>query len=282
MNGRFCDLHLHTKWSDGTLSVAATARRAREAGLVAIAITDHDTVGPELVAPRQEVEGLEVICGVEIKALVAGQRGEILGYFIRPGHPALQGLFSWMQEARRERMREMVRRCQERLGLPLSYEEVAARARGSVGRPHLAAELVRLGAVATPKEAFERFLGQDGECYVPLPRAESRRVIEAIRAAGGVAVLAHPGMLPLAEPEAALRALRDEGLEGVEGVYPYEPGTYRLAVDQGRLRRLAEELGLVITGGSDDHGPSSPRETLGQVRLPYEVVEELAARSEVT
>jgi hypothetical protein len=136
--------------------------------------------------------------------------------------------------------------------------------------------------VATPKEAFERFLGQDGECYVPLPRAESRRVIEVIRAAGGVAVLAHPGMLPLAEPEAALRALRDEGLEGVEGVYPYEPGTYRLAVDQGRLRRLAEELGLIITGGSDDHGPGSPRETLGQVRLPYEVVEELAARSEVT
>jgi len=75
VNGRFCDLHLHTKWSDGTLSVAATARRAREAGLVAIAITDHDTVGPELVAPRQELEGLEVICGVEIKALVAGSGG---------------------------------------------------------------------------------------------------------------------------------------------------------------------------------------------------------------
>jgi len=282
MATRFCDLHLHTKWSDGTLSVADTARRARKAGFSAIAITDHDTVGEELSSPRQEIAGIEVICGVEIKAEVLGERGEILGYFIRPGHPALEELFSWMARARTDRMREMVRRCRELLGVPVTYEEVAARAGGSVGRPHLAAALVRHGVATSFQDAFDRFLGQGGKCYVPLPRAGSERVIEAIRAAGGVAALAHPALLALPDFEAALLRLREEGMAALEVDYPYDPTRYQLSITVEELRALAEKLDLVPTGGSDDHGPGSVRESLGLVRVPYEVVERLSALSSVT
>jgi len=282
MGSRYCDLHLHTKWSDGTLSVADTARRAMAMGFSAIAITDHDTVGPELRAPLEERAGIQVICGVEIKADVLGERGEILGYFIQPGHPALRELFSWMARARVERMREMVRRCREALGIPLTYEEVAARAGGSVGRPHLAAELVRHGVAKDYQEAFDRFLGQGGECYVPLPRAESARVIEAIRAAGGVAALAHPALLSLPDFEAALLRLREEGMAALEVDYPYDPARNVLSISVEELRALAEKLDLVPTGGSDDHGPGSVRESLGLVRIPYEVVERLSALCSVT
>ncbi len=282
MGSRYCDLHLHTKWSDGTLSVADTARRAMAMGFSAIAITDHDTVGPELRAPLEERAGIQVICGVEIKADVLGERGEILGYFIQPGHPALRELFSWMARARVERMREMVRRCREALGIPLTYEEVAARAGGSVGRPHLAAELVRHGVAKDYQEAFDRFLGQGGECYVPLPRAESARVIEAIRAAGGVAALAHPALLSLPDFEAALLRLREEGMAALEVDYPYDPARNALSISVEELRALAEKLDLVPTGGSDDHGPGSVRESLGLVRIPYEVVERLSALCSVT
>lgn len=277
---RFCDLHLHTKWSDGTLSVVETARRAKRAGFSAIAITDHDTVGPELTAPFAVIEGIEVISGVELKADIFGERGEILGYFIQPRHPALQELFAWMAKARVRRMQEMVRRCREVLGIPLAYEEVAARTEGSVGRPHLAAELVKHGVAATFEEAFDRFLGQGGECYVPLPRASSKRVIEAIQAAGGVAALAHPKLLSFPDFEEVLRRLKAEGMAAVEVDYPYSEEENQTSIPE--LRMLAEKLDLIPTGGSDDHGPGSVRETLGLVRVPYDVVERLSALSSVT
>lgn len=275
--GRFADLHLHTRWSDGTLGVWETAKRAKEAGLCAIAITDHDTIGPELTAPSQPLAGVEVICGVELKAKVAGERGEILGYFLQPRHPALGELFSWMAKTRVRRMREMIERCNALLPAQIHYEEVAARTGGSVGRPHLAAELQRLGVVATYEEAFARFLGQGMPCYVPLPRPESRQAIAAIRAAGGVAALAHPGFLPLADFESVLRELRAEGMAALEVHYPYDQSKGPFYITIPRLLALARKLGLVPTGGSDDHGPGSVKESLGAVRVPYAVVEELGA-----
>ncbi len=271
------DLHLHTKWSDGTVDVVATARRAKDAGASCIAITDHDTVGPELGRPLEVIEGIEVICGVEIKAEVAGKRAEILGYFVQPEHPALQELFSWMKRARIERMRAMIARCNDLLGTDITYEEVAARATESVGRPHLAAALVERGVVSNAQEAFEKYIGNDCPCYVPLPRAKSHEVIGAIRAAGGVAALAHPGFLDIDDWETVLAELKNQGMEALEVYYPYEVSTAPVYIGVPELTRLARELGFVATGGSDDHGPGSGKEYLGRIRLPYAVVEELAA-----
>lgn len=274
---RWADLHLHTKWSDGTQDLCELLARAKAVGLCAVAITDHDTIGPEFSGPVAEMGGLEVITGVEVKAEILGERGEILGYFVDPEHPAMKELFRWMAEARDRRMRAMVGKCRDVLGITISYEEVRARAQGSVGRPHLASVLVEHGVVATLEEAFTAFLGDQGLCYVPLPRPKSGQVIEAIRASGGVAALAHPGFHSFEDWRPVLLALRDQGLRAVEIFYPYETSEKPRNPHLGELPALVAELGLIATGGSDDHGPGSVKESLGLIKVPYAVVEELRA-----
>lgn len=275
--GKWADLHLHTRWSDGTQTLMELVARAKSLDLQAIAITDHDTIGSDFLSPEETKGPLEVITGVEIKAEILGERGEILGYFVDPKHPAMRALFAWMGKARGERMKAMVQRCQEVLGLPISYEEVQARAQGSVGRPHLASVLLDYGVVKSLEEAFAQYLGDGGPCYVPLSRPTSGQVIEAIRAAGGTAVLAHPGFHTFTNWEEILQALKGQGLQGVELFYPYEVSDKPLNPRLGWLPALVAELGLIGTGGSDDHGPGSVKESLGMVRVPYSVVEELRA-----
>jgi predicted metal-dependent phosphoesterase TrpH len=277
---RWADLHLHTRWSDGTQTLSELLARVKAEGLSAVAITDHDTIGPDLHSPVEFREGIEVITGVEVKAEILGERAEILGYFVDPGHPAMQALFAWMAQAREERMKAMVERCREVLGIPLTYEEVRAKAQGSVGRPHLAALLVEQGVVPSLDEAFLRYLGDDGICYVPLPRPTSAQVIEAIRAGKGVAVLAHPGFYGFSQWREVLQTLKEQGLAGVEVFYPYEISPDKpLNPRLWEIPGLVAELGLVATGGSDDHGPGSVKESLGMIRIPYAVVEELRAFS---
>ncbi|RLE34288.1 hypothetical protein DRJ58_02195 [Candidatus Acetothermia bacterium] len=133
------------------------------------------------------------------------------------------------------------------------------------------------GLVDTIREAFETYIGNDRPCYVPLPRAKSEEVIGAIRAAGGVAALAHPGFLAIEDWEGVLLGLKDQGMEALEVYYPYELSTAPVYIGVPELERLAKRLGLVATGGSDDHGPGSGKEYLGRIKLPYAVVEELAA-----
>jgi len=277
------DLHLHTRWSDGTLGLSETVRRARLAGFACVAITDHDTIAPQLSAPYQRLEGVEVITGVEVKADILGHRGEILGYFVEPDAPELRKLLDRISDDRVERMKEMISLVNLRLGLHLEYESVAQRTEGSVGRPHLAAALVEAEAAATKEEAFQRFLAQGAPCYAPLPRPEFAQVVEAIHSAGGVAALAHPAFLPLENWLADLSRLKDAGMEGMEVYYPYRTGRAPLYASAAELAALAEELDLIPTGGSDDHGPDSVNEGLGIIHVPYEVVDRLAgAASSVT
>ncbi|MEW6216108.1 MAG: PHP domain-containing protein [Candidatus Bipolaricaulota bacterium] len=271
---RWADLHLHTRWSDGTLDLDEMVRRASGVGLSAIAITDHDTIGPELCAPVACFDGMEVICGVEVKADVAGQRGEILGYFLTPRHPALMELFTWMAHERRKRMGAMVMRCQEVAEAEFSLEDVISGAAGSVGRPHLAALLIQHGLAVDYEDAFRRFLAQGAPCYVPLPRPTSRQVIAAIRAAGGVASLAHPCFLSVFDWRSTLTSLIREGLSAVEVHYPYETSRQPLQVDPEAVANLAQNMDLIPTGGSDDHGPGSVKDAIGAMRVPYSPVVE--------
>ncbi len=274
---RHADLHLHTRWSDGTLELKAAVQRVRAAGFDCLAITDHDTIGPELTAPVQTLEGAEVITGVEIKADILGHRGEVLGYFVDPSSPRLQELLGQMAHARVERMKEMISLCNMSLGLQLDYRAVAGLTDGAVGRPHLAAALVDVGAAQSTDEAFQRFLSRGGPCYAPLPRPSFPEVVHAIRTAGGVAALAHPAFLPIDDWEGILTALRNMGLEAMEVHYPYQVGRVPVYISSAELAALAEALRLIPTGGSDDHGPDSVNESLGSVHVPYEVVEALAA-----
>lgn len=271
------DLHLHTNASDGTLGLAETARRAALAGLDCIAITDHDTVGPELNRPVQLSYGIELIAGIEIKADLFGFRGELLGYFVDPEHGGLSALTGSMKEARVERMRAMIARCNRLLGTEIRYEEVAARTQGSVGRPHLAAALVERNVAADLDLAFRQFLASNAPCYVPLPRPGCTEVIRSIRRAGGAAALAHPAFMDVSDWGGLLRELRRAGMAGIEVYYPYERSSTPVLAPPSMIREWAEGLDLIPTGGSDDHGPGSVKETLGAMHVPYASVEALAA-----
>jgi hypothetical protein len=275
------DLHLHTTASDGALAPAELVAAAAAAGLKAAAVTDHDTVDGVAEA-REAARGLEleVVAGVEI-SLEAGFAGgmHLLGLWVRPESPALVRALAWLQEARARRNPLIAARLAE-LGFPVSMEEVSAVAGGGqVGRPHFARALVAAGAVSTVGEAFNRLLQAGGPAYVAKERLSPEEGIRVVRAAGGVPVLAHPGLLPVrgAELEALARRLRGLGLEGLEAHY-----TDHDTATQRHLASLAARLGLAVSGGSDFHGPNKPEILLGRgrggLRVPASLLAALKQR----
>ena len=275
MNERSADLHLHTTASDGTQTILELVERAAACGLSTIAITDHDTISSELVDRVTEIQGVEVITGVEIKVDYAGVRGELLGYFIDPQAPSLRDLFSFMYRAREERMRRMIERCAEHLKTDITFDEVRALAAGSVGRPHLAQVLVDKGFAPSLGAAFRRYIKTGKPCYVPLARPDSCDATRVIHAAGGVAVIPHPCLMPIEDWGAFLETAHAEGIDGIEVFYPYDRANGELSIDPEELRAMSEKYGFLFTGGSDDHGPNSVKETLGVIRLPYHHVSAL-------
>jgi len=275
VSGRFADLHLHTTASDGTQSVTEVARRASALGLSVIAITDHDTISPDLTEREARIEGIDVITGVEIKADFNGVRGELLGYFVDPESPGLRSLFAFMQRVRRERMAQMVELCRERLRLEIAHEEVLALASGSVGRPHLARLLVDKGVVGSPREAFDRLLAKGRPCYVPLDKPSVREAAEAIHAAGGATSIAHPCLMDVEDWERFLKEAHAAGADAVEGLYPYAAARGALHISPASLTALARKEGFLLTGGSDDHGPGSVKESFGVLRIPLAYVQAL-------
>jgi len=259
-------------------------RLAAEQGLVALSITDHDTVdGVREAMDAGRRAGLEIIPGLEISALpppeVISTNGvlHVLGYLVDTEHPGLAGALSWMREQRSARNPEIVRRLNG-LGIELSYEEVERHAGGGqVGRPHIARALVEKGVVSSVQEAFDRYLRTGGPAAVEKEKLVLAAAVEAIHAAGGLAVLAHPCQLGVGDGaalEMLVRTFVEEGLDGIECRYPaHAPEQTR------RYRQLAARYGLVETGGSDYHGASQPEARLGLVPpVPYSVVVELKAR----
>jgi predicted metal-dependent phosphoesterase TrpH len=257
--GRRIDLHAHTTFSDGLLTPAELVQRAIERQLLAVAVTDHDTVAG--VAPaRVAAQGaLEVVPGIEISSAQPGFDLHILGYFVDIEDTTLRERLVRFREERLERALEIVRRLAE-LGAPVEAETVLALAGpGVVGRPHVAEALVRAGHVESSDEAFRRFLGARGEAFVPRPAFRPADALALIHAAGGVSVLAHAGP---AMPDAIIENLAAEGLQGLEVWHPqHGPSTVR------RYRTLAARLGLLETGGSDFHGPGRSLD-LGDIAVP--------------
>ena len=261
------DLHVHSSASDGTDPPAEVMRRAALAGLDVVALTDHDTVAGHAEAraaagPVTLLPGMELSCrldgrsrgvpgGIRVSSPRGWQSLHMLAYLFDPGQPMLAAELTRIRDDRVLRARAMVDRLAD-LGVDVSWEQVAAIAgQAVVGRPHIARAMAASGAIASPREAFTRdWIADGGRAYVDRYALDPVRAIGLVRAAGGVAVLAHPraGRDTRVTDEQITR-LAAAGLAGLEVFHPDQSD-----VERARLLALASDLGLVATGGSDDHG----------------------------
>jgi hypothetical protein len=266
----FADLHLHSRFSDGTWDPDSLAARAAELRLAAIALTDHDTVeGCAAAAAACQRHGLEFIPATELTAEVDGAELHLLAYFVDTANPLLLREMQRFQNVRQQRVREMVRRINA-LGVPLSTERVLALADcHSPGRPHVGRALVQEGYCASVEEAFDRFLRKGKPAWVPKARMSAATGIELIHQAGGLAVLAHPG---LSQVDPLLPLLQGAGLDGLECYHPKHGPSQTT-----RYLELATERGLLVTGGSDCHGLAKGKPLIGTVTLPFEHLERFRA-----
>ncbi len=267
------DLHTHTTASDGCATPAELVAQAVEAGLTVIGVTDHDTTAAvALVTDLARGSGIRVIPGIEVTAVWNAVDVHVLGYFVPPDSPVLSGFLEAQRDDRVRRVRVMADRLAA-LGMQVDVEPIieASRADQAVGRPLLARALVERGYVADVVEAFDRFLGTRRPAYEPRRGAAPWDVVERIAAAGGVASLAHPGLLGM---DMLVEEMIRRGLPAIEVYHPDQ------SVEQvERYHELAERHGLAITGGSDYHGDVTHGARLGEVRLPASDFGVLEARA---
>ena len=244
------DLHVHSDASDGTDPPSEVMRRAREAGVDVVALTDHDTVSGLDEASRALPPGLTLVPGIELSSMLDGRSMHLLGYLFDSGDPALAAETRRIRDDRRYRARAMVDRLAE-LGTGVTWDQVAAIAGdATVGRPHIARALAAAGAIRDPADAFtDEFIGEGGRAYVERYAPDPARAIALVREAGGVVVLAHPRSPGYEVPDEVIAGLAAVGLAGLEVAHPDHD-----FAERERLTVLAGDLGLVASGGSDDHG----------------------------
>ncbi len=246
------DLHLHSTYSDGTMTPAELVRLAAGLGLSAVAITDHDTVsGTEEALSEGTRCSLEVVPGLEISVEYKGMNLHLLGYFFDWRNGRLVETLEMLQTSREVRNKKIVSKFQE-MGIDLSADELQDEAgEGVAGRPHFARLLVKKNIVKTTEQAFARYL-KAGRCaYVSRFVLEIREAIEILHEAGEFAVVAHPLQIPcsMSELSGILRELKHLGIDGLETYYPTQRGDAFK-----KIRALAQQYQLLETGGSDYHG----------------------------
>ena len=273
------DLHIHTVASDGTSTLSERLAQARDRDLDVIAITDHDCIDSSLSSRIEQRHDVTVVTGVEVRADLDGSKVELLGYFVDPDAAHLCEVLSTAREYREDRNRALADRLSEVTGRDIAYGTIVDRARGMLGRPHFARHLVETGVVDSVSEAFREYLGTDGTAYVPMERVPHEQVIDALHDAGGVVSLAHPGRMDGLDVPAAIATLTEAGLDAVEVRYPYGANP-SLGADEAA--NLADEHGLLHTGGSDCHGPDSEKFRIGEVRLPRADLQALAEAADLT
>lgn len=268
------DLHIHTNASDGSYSPFEILALARKRRIGAIAITDHDTIdGVRAVSESPELEGIRFLTGVEITVQAPPEFNlsdslHLLGYGIRVDDPELCGLLRTLQKTRDERTPRIIERLGG-LGMPMTWEELAAAFPGpQLGRPHIAQLMIRKGYVSSIDEAFDRYLSSGKPAYVDKYRVSYDQAVRAIQHAGGLAVLAHPGLYDLPDDQLAplIRRLTACGLRGIEIYYP-EHSKAQTALYES----LAEKYDLLATGGTDFHGAATPGIDIGTGRGDFQV-----------
>lgn len=258
------DLHVHSTASDGTLTPEEIVAVSLEKGLRALALADHDSIaGIERARAAAAGTDLLIIPSVEVSTDYQSTEVHILGYFLDYRNAELLDKLAAIREAREGRAEKMVELLQGH-GVNITYEQVLERANGgSVGRPHVAGVLVEAGHVDTPQEAFDRYLGRGKPAYVPRYKLSPQEAIELIQQCQGLAVLSHPGLIH--NGRLVLEAI-DEGIEGLEAYH-----SAHTVQTSEKYAKLARERGLLVTCGTDSHGPggSIPVE-IGSVQMPDE------------
>jgi hypothetical protein len=277
------DLHIHSTASDGSLTPASILDHAQKLNLAAIAITDHDSIDGSKEALRLGIPpSLQFLTGVEISAahppfFPGSGSFHILGYGIHLDDPVLNQTLKKLQEARKNRNPKIVRRLNE-LGFRLSIEDVEKiGGKGQIGRPHIACALMKKGYVSSIGEAFEKLLGTTKPAYVGKERIGCEDAIDMIRSAGGIAALAHPGLLAIADERqmgALIRNLVDMGMRAIEVYYPQHTKE-----QTKQLAQLSKRYDLLMTGGTDFHGALTPEIQMGSgegnLFVPLKVYETL-------
>lgn len=271
------DLHTHTVFSDGTTTPEANVELALAAGLGGLGVTDHDTAAPwQRALAAADGSGLEIVPGAELSAELDGFSVHVLGYWFDPAHEALAAEMARVRTERSRRADEVVARFVG-LGIPITVERVREIAGDApIGRPHIAAAVVESGAAADVREVFDRWLHDGGPAYVAKYAVDPVACVRLVVAAGGVAVLAHPGLYGPSDGGLSAETVEEmvaAGLAGIEADHPDHDDDRR-----ARYRDLATAHDLVVTAGSDFHGDRKDLR-IGQARTPPEAVARLRARA---
>jgi len=277
------DLHTHTTESDGTYSPVELVKAGKDAGLEALAISDHDTfAGYQIAQPLAESAGLRLLCGIELSTALGNPKertAHLLGYFFKG--PPSDEFRTWIlrgQAARRDRNIRLAKRLQS-LGVDIRIEEVNALGRSLAGRPHFAKLMVDKGIVPNIQEAFRRYLDESAPGYVDREEPLLEEAIQRVNDGGGISSLAHPvrlGKRNHDEEETLIGKLAEAGLQALEAYH-----SDHTASDSARYVALARKYGMKVTGGSDFHGGNKPSIRLGvgsgHLNISMRVLDDLLA-----
>ncbi len=267
------DLHMHTNKSDGIVTPSTLLEIVRRENVAAFSVTDHDTLGGyfqiiEMLKPNDP----ELITGVELSCSIGDDDVHMLGYFFDPEDDALIDALAEFQDRRSRRGEKMVDRLNE-LGIDLTYDDVESVAAGAViGRPHIAQALVDHGAVDSFDAAFNKYVATGKPAYVPKQNFTPAEAISLIHNAGGLAILAHPGIGNVGRHIEDLVRL---GLDGVEIYHPAHSDS-----DTSRYRYEASRFNLLVSGGSDFHGRGDRHSMVGSQKVPLEVLEKMKRKAQ--
>ena len=250
------DLHIHTYYSDGVFSPEKIVDTAIDVGLQAIAITDHDNVLAYDVAKNYLKEKgledkLEIIRGIEVNTLYKNYEVHILGYFMNPENSDFQAMLKTQQQARIKQTKEIISLLAKKEGIKVKFEDIKKLVAegGSIGRPHIAKAITNAGGTANIMDAYAKYIHVDSPVYVQRKTVSPQDAVEIIYDAGGIPVIAHPHDIDIAET--LIKELMNYGLRGIEAYHrKHSPACVEY------FSSMAEELGLIVTGGSDFHTPN--------------------------
>ena len=250
------DLHIHTNYSDGVFSPEKIVDTAIDVGLQVIALTDHDNVlsykvATDYLKKEGKEDKLQIIQGVEINTLYINYEIHILGYFMDTENSDFKNLLKVQQHARVKQTKEIISLLAKKEGIKIKFEDIKKQVAegGSIGRPHIAKAITSAGGTHSIMDAYAKYIHDDSPVYVPRKTVSPQDAVEIIYDAGGVPVIAHPHDLDIAE--SLIKELMNYGLRGIEAYHrKHSPACVEY------FSSMAEELGLIVTGGSDFHAPN--------------------------